>query len=83
MIISINELNIEENISYGATSIVYKGKYKYLSVAIKKISLPSMDIKQIKMILNEILILDRLKHPHIIRVMGFSIDETGELYIVS
>ena len=35
------------------------------------------------MILNEILILERLKHPHIIRVMGFSIDEVGELYIVS
>lgn len=39
MIIGYSELIINENISHGATSIVYKGKYKYLDVAIKKISL--------------------------------------------
>ena len=35
------------------------------------------------MILNEIIILERLNNPHILRVLGFSIDEMGELYIIS
>ena len=38
-IISPSEFEIKEKIGYGSNSIVYKGKYKFIDVAVKKISL--------------------------------------------
>ena len=36
-----------------------------------------------KNIINELIILDRLKHPNIILVLGFGLDENQNLYIIS
>ena len=45
MIIDMKNLNLEKNICSGGSSIVYKGTYKYLDVAIKKIQLALVNLK--------------------------------------
>ena len=75
MIISPTDFSIGTNISSGATSIVYLGTFQFVSVAIKKICLYTLCLKGLQSIVNELFILDRLKHPNIILVLGFSIDD--------
>lgn len=53
-IVSPSQFEMREKIGYGSKSIVYKGKYKFLDVAVKKISLAQTFPKQIKHILTEI-----------------------------
>ena len=38
-IVSPSEFESQEKIGFGSKSIVYKGRYKFIDVAIKKISL--------------------------------------------
>lgn len=84
LIIGINDFKIEKNhISSGASSFVYKGTFKFIDIAIKKINLTSMSAKQLKSIFNELLILSRLRHPNIIMLLGVSIDEENALYIIT
>lgn len=47
LVITIGEFTIEKPISFGGFSTVYQGTYKYLDVAIKKISLSSLNKKQL------------------------------------
>lgn len=47
IVITIGEFVIEKPISFGGYSTVYQGMYKYLDVAIKKISLSSLNKKQL------------------------------------
>lgn len=83
MIIDIKNLKLNAHISSGGSSIVYKGTFKFLEVAVKKITLQIMSIKELQNIFNELVILDRLKHPNIILVLGFAIDHKNNLYIIS
>ena len=84
LIIGINDFKIEKNfISSGASSLVYKGVFKFVDIAVKKINLRSMTSKQLKNIFNELLILSRLRHPNIIMLLGVSIDEDNFLYIIT
>ena len=57
--------------------------FKFLEVAVKKINLKTLNYKELNAIFNEILILQRLKHPNIIMLLGLSIDEDDNLYIIS
>jgi ankyrin repeat/protein kinase domain-containing protein 1 len=82
-IIPFSEIKLEKNFSSGGTCIVYKGHYKFLNVAVKKMSLHPMSMLDFKALINELLILDRLKHENIIMVYGFSVDCSGDLYIIS
>jgi serine/threonine protein kinase len=63
--------------------VVFQGQYKFISVAIKKMSLNYLGIKEIKNVLNELVILERLKHPNIMMVLGYSLDTHNNLYLVS
>ena len=83
MIIGFSEINFDKQISKGSFSVVFKGTYKFLPVALKRISLHNLSIKQVNGMLNELLILNRLKHPNIILVIGFTIDDDKNFYIVS
>lgn len=74
-IVSPSEFEIIEKIGYGSKSIVYKGKYKYIEVAIKKISLEQTFAKQVKHIISEILMLSKLRHPNIISLLAVAIDD--------
>ena len=42
-----------------------------------------LGIKEIRNVLNELVILERLKHPNIMMVLGFSLDTHNNLYLVS
>lgn len=82
-IISINDFKIEDKIGFGGNSVVYKGKYKFIDSAIKKISLKTTYSKRLLNILNEILLLQKLRHPNIIMLLGVSIDNQNNLYIIT
>jgi len=56
-IISPAQFEIGQKIGFGSYSIVYKGKYKFLDVAIKKVSLNESLPKQIRHLINEIILL--------------------------
>lgn len=82
-IISINDFQIEDKIGFGGNSIVYKGKYKFIDSAIKKISLQTTYTKGLLNIINEILLLQKLRHPNIIMLLGVAIDNEKNLYIIT
>ena len=54
-----------------------------MKVAIKKMHLHPMSLSESRALINELLILDRLKSENIIMVYGFAIDSDDILYIVS
>ena len=47
LVVSINDFQIGTDIAYGASSIVYKGYFKFLEVAIKKVAMNTMYSKQL------------------------------------
>ena len=70
-------------IGFGSSSIVYKGRYKFLDVAIKKIALSEALPKQIRHLINEMVLLARLRHPNIISLQGVCIDEQRNLFLIT
>lgn len=47
LVIGVNDFNIGTDIAFGASSIVYKGYFKFLEVAIKKVAMNTMYSKQL------------------------------------
>lgn len=47
LIVGVDHFTIGTDIAFGASSIVYKGYFKYLDVAIKKVALNTMYNKQL------------------------------------
>ena len=82
-IISISEIKIKKRFSSGGSSTVYKGKYKFIDVAIKKISLKIINKKNLELIFNEIDILSKLNHKNIVFFFGVIIDEDFNLFIIT
>lgn len=83
MIMNWKDIHFEENIDSGGSGTIFKGRYKYLNVAIKKINIKFLSLRNLRNVLSELLILDRLKHPNIILVLGFALDDQNNLFIVS
>jgi hypothetical protein len=47
LIVSTKDFTVGNNISFGSSAIVYEGTYKFIKVAIKKMSMCTVPIKQL------------------------------------
>jgi serine/threonine protein kinase len=70
--LKLTDLKIEQQIGQGASAEVYKGTYKLLDVAIKKLrvgNITNMDntLKEFK---REVSTLTRCRHPNLVMFMG-------------
>ena len=74
----LDELKFTEKISEGAGGVVYKGLWYQKIVAIKKLKVTDEDA-----FIREISILNRLRHPNVLELYGYSIDSKGYHYIVT
>ena len=84
-IISYKDLKIEKLIANGSSSQIFKGKYKGITVAIKKLKKPKKeeDKKFLKEFKREISVLVSLPaHPNIINILGLSINK-NDIYLIT
>lgn len=70
--IGIEEVSIGPKISQGGYSIVVKGSFRGTEVAVKKIFDPVITDKLREEMDTEIVMLTKLRHPHIVLMMGYS-----------
>eukprot|EP00742_Colponemidia_sp_Colp-10_P002417 GILJ01002577.1.p1 GENE.GILJ01002577.1~~GILJ01002577.1.p1 ORF type:complete len:545 (-),score=81.60 GILJ01002577.1:98-1732(-) len=68
--VDFSEVETGDRISQGGFSVVHKGVWRGTTVAIKKIFDPVVTDELISELQNEITMLSRLRHPHIILLMG-------------
>lgn len=83
MIVSFGDLELGKSIGKGATSEVHMGSYKFCPVAVKKVKLGNLSIKQLIDVLTEAAYLTKLKHPNIIAFYGLCIDNNQCVYLIT
>jgi len=76
--INLDELNFITKISEGAGGIVYKGIWYHQTVAIKKLK-----VSDEQSFVREVSVLNRLRHPNILELYGYSVDSRGYQYIIT
>ena len=84
-IVNFNDLNFENLLASGSTCNVYRGFYRSLCVAIKKLTKPDNEakIKFLKEFKREISLLVSLpNHPSLLTLIGFCI-KSHEVYLIS
>lgn len=83
LFVPFSDIDINRMIGKGATSSVYIGSYRFCSVAIKKIKLNTLTVKQAANIVNEAKCLKSINHPNIVTIYAMSIDNHQCLYLVT
>lgn len=89
LIIPYEELKIENRLGVGCMGLVHKGIYKEQYVAIKKLfncgNIKVGDkIRDISFYVNrEMKMLSEISHPNIIKLIGFSLDSSDQLCIIT
>lgn len=68
--IPYEELVFEAKLGEGTYGVVYKGKWRHTTVAIKELKVSEMKEKLLTDFRNEISIMGRLRHPNVILYMG-------------
>jgi len=76
-----DELTLGETIGSGAFGEVFKGDWKGVTVALKR--LKSSDASSLQDLVTEINTLSSLNHVHVVRLLGLYVSETYETYIVT
>ncbi|KAK3577207.1 hypothetical protein CHS0354_030478 [Potamilus streckersoni] len=76
------KFNVHNEIGRGGFGVVYHGKWMGTDVAIKKMTLRVNSAEVIKMVEQEVSVHSRLRHPHIVQIMGVCSDPTS-FYIIS
>ncbi|KAK3577208.1 hypothetical protein CHS0354_030479 [Potamilus streckersoni] len=76
------QFSTHDEIGRGGFSVVYHGKWMGTDVAIKKMTLRVNSSELIKMVEQEVSVHSRLRHPHIVQIMGVCSEATS-FYIVS
>ncbi|KAL3880947.1 hypothetical protein ACJMK2_033149 [Sinanodonta woodiana] len=76
------QFSTHDEIGRGGFGVVYHGKWMGTDVAIKKITLRLNSAEVIKMAEQEVSVHSRLRHPHIVQIMGVCSDQTS-FYIIS
>lgn len=76
--IGIDELTFCSKISEGAGGAVYKGLWYNQTVAIKRLKVGGEES-----FIREVSVLNRLRHPNVIALYGYSIDHNDNKYIVT
>jgi len=82
--ISFEDLEIlhDDELGSGSFSHVCKGIYCGTEVAIKKIKIPKHEPEMMKYLKREVLLLNALKHPHIVQFLGWSHPEDSEYLLL-
>jgi tRNA A-37 threonylcarbamoyl transferase component Bud32 len=70
--VKLEEVTLGPKLSQGGYSLVHKGVFRGTEVAIKKIFDPVITDKLREEIDNEVYMLNRIRHPHIVIMMGYS-----------
>lgn len=69
--LKLEDLKIDKQIGVGASAEVYKGSYKELDVAIKKLRITSVTADNtLKEFKREVSTLTRVRHPNLVLFMG-------------
>eukprot|EP01128_Nolandella_sp_AFSM9_P003185 TRINITY_DN1371_c0_g1_i2.p1 TRINITY_DN1371_c0_g1~~TRINITY_DN1371_c0_g1_i2.p1 ORF type:complete len:1233 (-),score=220.28 TRINITY_DN1371_c0_g1_i2:114-3776(-) len=79
--ITPKDLRLVEEVGRGAFAIVYRGKWRGVEVAIKKI-VNIKDVDEVEVLFKESNTMMSLRHPHIISYLGTSADKET-IYIVT
>ncbi|ETI40345.1 TKL protein kinase [Phytophthora nicotianae P1569] len=82
--IPIEHIELGETISRGAFGLVYRGRFRDQTVAIKTL-LPEKrkDMGHIRVFLSEVKLMATMEHPNIVRFIGVAWESLSELYCVS
>ncbi|XP_038047197.1 dual specificity protein kinase shkE-like [Patiria miniata] len=72
-VVTFEEIDILEKIGHGGFGDVHFGKYKGTVVAVKKLRVQRVSQRRLRQFQEEVEILCRLDHPHIVRFIGASI----------
>jgi hypothetical protein len=76
--INLNQISFISKISEGAGGIVYKGLWYQKTIAIKKLKVADSDLFS-----REISTLNRLRHPNVLELYGYSMDSKDYQYIIT
>lgn len=77
-LLNITELKIEKMIGSGGSAKVYKGTYKEIDVAIKRLNLQSIDISKARQeFKREVNTLSKIRNPNLVLFMGVALDNTN------
>jgi hypothetical protein len=77
-LLNITELKIEKLIGSGGSAKVYKGTYKEIDVAIKRLNLQSIDIGKAKQeFKREVNTLSKIRNPNLVLFMGVALDNSN------
>jgi tRNA A-37 threonylcarbamoyl transferase component Bud32/preprotein translocase subunit YajC len=79
IVIPIEELKFGSRLSEGANGVVYKGKWRKINVAIKRIKATD----DIDGFIQECAILNHLRHMNVVLFLGISQDNASNRYIVT
>ena len=66
----MGDLQIGEQISMGGFSIIHRGRYFDMDVAIKKVFNPNITEEILSEFTNEVTMLARYRHPNIVLLLG-------------
>ncbi|KAK3577206.1 hypothetical protein CHS0354_030477 [Potamilus streckersoni] len=82
--IDFSDLQFSKNdeIGRGGFGVVYHGKWMGTDVAIKTMTLRVNSVEVMKIVEQEVKVHSRLRHPHIVQIMGVCTDRTS-FYIIS
>lgn len=83
LVVSPAEIDLSSKIGVGSSSVVYTGKFRFVDVAVKIVAISRVSTKQLRHALSELLFLRRLRHPNVISLLAVSVDEQGNLSIVT
>lgn len=74
-LLNIQDIKVEKQIGSGGSARVYKGTYKEIDVAIKRLNLHSIDIGKAKQeFKREVNTLSKIRHPNLVLFMGVALD---------
>ena len=74
-LLNISEIKVEKQIGSGGSARVYKGTYKEIDVAIKRLNLNSIDVEKAKQeFRREVNTLSIIRHPNLVLFMGVALD---------
>jgi serine/threonine protein kinase len=68
--IDFSDLKLAEQISMGGFSVIHKGQYKGLEVAVKKVFNPNITEELLAEMGNEVNMLAKFRHPNIVLMIG-------------
>jgi len=79
--IDFKEVKVQEKIGNGSFGIVYKGMWRGIEVAVKKLHNTKISDEHLETFLQEITIMSRLRHPNIVLFLGCCSEEPNICFL--